>query len=149
LPGDSIQVNNNWIRGGEYNPNNMGHGCGIGLGDNGGSYQVARGNMLVNPGFIGMEAAGGTHIKIDHNSIYSSQTPVSGAGLFYANYSGTSSSDVTYGYNKIKWINSQGKEFGYNNNGNNVNGVNVVLKNNTMPASISASILPATIITMK
>jgi hypothetical protein len=149
LPGDSIQVNNNWIRGGEYNNNSMGHGCGIGLGDNGGSYQVARGNILVNPGFIGMEAAGGNHVKIDHNLIYSSQTPVSGGGLFFANYSGVSSTDVIYSYNQIKWINSQGKEFDYNNNGNRVNGVNVVLKNNTMPAKITASILPATIITMK
>lgn len=149
LPGDSIQVNNNWIRGGQYANMGLGGSVGIGLGDNGGSYQEARGNILVNPGFCGMEAAGGVHIKIDHNLIYSSSTPVSTAGLFYANYSGVASSDVTYAYNQVKWLMSSGKELDYNNNGNSVNGVNVVLVNNTWPANISASILPAVIITYK
>jgi hypothetical protein len=95
-----------------------------------------------------MEAAGGNHVKIDHNLIYSSQTPVSGGGLFYANYSGVSSTDVTYSYNQVKWINSQGKELDYNSNGNS-NGSSVVLINNVLDANISASILPSVIITMQ
>jgi hypothetical protein len=148
LAGDSIQVNNNWIRGGQYANMGLGGAVGIGLGDNGGSYQVARGNILVNPGFCGMEAAGGTHIKIDHNLVYSSQTPVSVAGIFWANYSGLSSTDVTYSYNKVKWVTKAGKELDYNSNGNS-NGSPVILTGNTWGASINASILPVTIITMK
>jgi hypothetical protein len=148
LPGDSIQVNNNWIRGGQYANMGLGGAAGIVLADVGGSYQVARGNILVNPGFCGMEAAGGTHIKLDHNLVYSSQTPVSVAGIFWANYSGAYSTDVIYAYNKVKWITNTGKELDYNSNGNS-NGSPVILTGNTWGASINASILPATIITMK
>src|ERR1700748_2698297 len=50
LPGDSIQVIGNWIRGGQTAyPSADAGGAGIGLGDYGGSYQVARNNILVNP----------------------------------------------------------------------------------------------------
>jgi hypothetical protein len=95
-----------------------------------------------------MEAAGGTHIKMDHNLVYSSQTPVSGAGIFWANYSGAYSTDVTYSNNQAKWINAQGKELDYNSNGNS-NGTSIILINNTWGANINANILPAVIITMK
>lgn len=108
-PGDSIQVIGNWIRGGQV-LNDSGGAAGIVLGDVGGSYQVARYNVVVNGGFVGMQVQGGSHIKMDHNTIYSSSTPYSNDGLSYGNYSGQPSTDVEISYNKIKFFNKNGKE---------------------------------------
>lgn len=109
LPGDSIQVIGNWIRGGQV-IKDSGGAAGIVLGDVGGSYQVARYNVVVNGGFVGMQVQGGTHIKMDHNTIYSSSTPYSNDGLSYGNYSGSPSTDVTISYNKIRFFNRKGEE---------------------------------------
>jgi hypothetical protein len=149
LPGDSIQVIGNWIRGGQQSfwPGKSASesgACGIGVGDNGGSYQVVRNNILVNPGFIGIQAAGGSHISIDHNLIYSEPTPIGGAGLVWGNYTEQPSADVVYAYNQVKFLNSKGKEADYN-----ANGPEVTLINNTWRANLTADILPVTIITMR
>lgn len=109
LPGDSIQVIGNWIRGGQRT-NDSGGAAGIVLGDVGGSYQVARFNVVINGGFVGMQVQGGSHIKMDHNTIYSSPTEYSNDGLSYGNYSGQPSTDVEISYNKIKFFNKSGKE---------------------------------------
>ena len=109
LPGDSIQVIGNWIRGGQI-LHDSGGACGICLGDMGGSYQVARGNILVNPGSAGIQIQGGSHIKYDHNTIYSAPTPMGVCGIDYANYSGTSSTDINVSYNKVKFLNAAGNE---------------------------------------
>jgi hypothetical protein len=150
LKGDSIQIIGNWIRGGQATlwPNASSGACSIGIGDNGGSYQVVRNNIIVNPGFCAINAAGGDHIMVDHNLIYNKAWGVSVAGMFWANYSGMSSTDVTYAYNKVKFYNANGNEFDYNSNGNS-NGSPIILVNNTWGASLDASILPATIITIK
>ena len=109
LPGDSIQVIGNWIRGGQVT-NDSGGAAGIVLGDVGGSYQVARYNIVINGGFVGMQVQGGSHIKMDHNTIYSSKTPYSNDGLSYGNYSGAPSTDVNISYNKIRFYNKRGEE---------------------------------------
>lgn len=109
LPGDSIQVIGNWIRGGQRT-NDSGGAAGIVLGDVGGSYQVARFNVVFNGGFVGMQVQGGSHIKMDHNTIYSTPTEYSNDGLSYGNYSGRPSTDVEISYNKIKFFNKNGKE---------------------------------------
>ncbi|MDO3624730.1 right-handed parallel beta-helix repeat-containing protein [Mucilaginibacter sp. BT774] len=109
MPGDSIQVIGNWIRGGQV-INDSGGAAGIVLGDVGGSYQVARYNVVINGGFVGMQVQGGSHIKMDHNTIYSSPTAYSNDGLSYGNYSGQPSTDVEISYNKIKFFNRNGKE---------------------------------------
>ncbi len=109
LPGDSIQVIGNWIKGGQV-INDSGGAAGIVLGDVGGSYQVARYNILVNPGFVGMQVQGGSHIKMDHNIIYSKATPYSNNGISYGNYSGKPSTDVNISYNKIRFYNKQNAE---------------------------------------
>ncbi|WP_426667370.1 right-handed parallel beta-helix repeat-containing protein [Mucilaginibacter sp. McL0603] len=147
LPGDSIQVIGNWIRGGQVQKDSGG-AAGIVLGDVGGSYQVARDNILVNPGFVGIQAQGGDHIKIDHNIIYCAATPFSVVGMGFGNYSGKSTSDITYSYNKIKWITPSGKEQNvwidpkarYTPDG---------LSTNIFSADLNESILPAVIITKK
>jgi len=147
LPGDSVQVIGNWIRGGQIQ-NDSGGGAGIVLGDVGGSYQVARNNIVINGGFVGMQVQGGTHIKMDHNTIYGISTPYSNCGLCYGNYSGASSSDIYMGYNKVKFFQKSGAEMdawwdpssAFQPDGWNTN----ILK-----ANIDASILPSVIITLK
>ena len=147
LPGDSIQVIGNWIRGGQVQKDSGG-AAGIVLGDVGGSYQVARDNILVNPGFVGIQAQGGEHIKVDHNIIYCSAAPVSVVGISFGNYSGKSTSNITYSYNKVKWITPSGRQQNlwidpkakYTPEG---------LSTNILNADLDESVLPAVIITKK
>lgn len=146
LPGDSIQVIGNYIRGGQVQ-NDSGGGAAIVLGDVGGTYQVARYNLVVNGGFVGMQVQGGSHIKMDHNTIYGAATPYSNCGLCYGNYSGKTSTDITISYNKVKYFQTKGSEMdawvdpkaGYTPIG---------WSTNILKANIDASILPATLITM-
>ncbi len=146
LPGDSIQVIGNWIRGGQRTlwPTSNSGAAGIVIGDLGGSYQVCRNNILVSPGYVGIQAQGGSHIMVDHNKIYSDTSPASLVGMSWGNYSGESSTDVTYAYNQVKWFNLRNLEDDFGQNGSGV-----TLINNTWGANLTASILPATIITMK
>jgi hypothetical protein len=166
LPGDSIQVIGNWIRGGQVSlwPNSNSGAAGIVVGDLGGSYQVCRNNILVNPGYVGIQAQGGSHIKVDHNKIYSDgEATAALVGMSWGNYSGAVSTDVTYAYNQVTFF-SQGwkvktkpaRENNYGTNGNS-NGTDIILINNTWSglggngkeANLTAGILPAVIITMK
>ncbi len=143
---DSIQVIGNWIRGGQRNlwPTSGSGAGGIVLADLGGSYQVCRNNILVTPGYVGIQAVGGTHIKVDHNKIYSSSTPASLVGMGWGNYSGKPSSDVVYAYNQVKWFNMRNLE---DDAPAHTSGLTLI--NNKWGASLSTSILPAAIITMK
>jgi hypothetical protein len=147
LPGDSIQVIGNWIRGGQVQ-NDSGGGAGIVLGDVGGSYQVARNNTIVNGGFVGAQVQGGFGIKMDHNTIYSSSTPYSNCGLCYGNYSGAASYNVNMSYNKIRFYKSNGAEQDEWVDTKTAS-TPAGWSTNIQKASISATILPTTIITMK
>lgn len=81
--GSPIVVNNNWIRGGGTSLS----GGGINLGDWGGTYQIAEGNVLVNPGMYGIGITGGQHMMLKDNQVYSKRIPkVSGVGLIVYNY---------------------------------------------------------------
>ncbi|HTD40020.1 MAG TPA: right-handed parallel beta-helix repeat-containing protein [Mucilaginibacter sp.] len=147
LLGDSIQVIGNWIRGGQAQ-NDSGGGAAIVLGDVGGSYQVARNNIIVNGGFVGAQVQGGTHIKMDHNTIYGAVTPYSNCGLCYGNYSGKASSNVTISYNKVKYYKTNGQEqdaWWDPSTASQPTGWST----NILKANISAAILPTTIITMQ
>jgi len=147
LQGDSVQVIGNWIRGGQVQ-NDSGGGAGIVLGDVGGSYQVARNNIIVNGGFVGAQVQGGSHIKMDHNTVYSSSTPYSNCGICYGNYSGKASTDVTMSYNKVRFYQASGAEMdAWWDPGTASQPLG--WSTNTLKAGIDASILPATIITMK
>lgn len=147
LKGDSIQVIGNWIRGGQMELNSKGDNgaAGIVVGDLGGNYQVCRNNILVNPGYVGIQAQGGNHIKVDHNLIYSEQSPASLIGMAWGNYSGQPASDIIYAYNKVKWYNLRNLEDDHNEHGDKA----VTLLGNTWGADIDASILPKVIITWK
>jgi len=147
LPGDSIMVIGNYIRGGQVQ-HDSGGGAGIVLGDVGGTYQVARYNVLVNPGAVGAQVQGGSHIKIDHNTIFSTATPFTMVGIAYGNYSGAASSDVTMSYNKVKYLQTSGAEMDAwwdPSTATQPQGWDT----NILKANIDASILPSVLIILK
>lgn len=80
---DRIQVNNNRARGHSLS----GSGSFIMLGDYGGSYQEAIGNIGINPGQVGLGIAGGHHIKVQANVMYSTAWDSSNVAYYSANYS--------------------------------------------------------------
>ncbi len=99
--GDPIQISGNEIYGG--GPSTT--GSGITIADQGGSYQTATNNIVVNSGNIGMQIAGGTFIVMTNNTIYSKPTTISHLGLGYGNYTNphVASSNVTISNNTIQW----------------------------------------------
>lgn len=153
IKGDSIQVIGNWIRGGQLTlwPNSSSGGCGIGMGDVGGSYQVCRNNILINPGYAGIQVIGtGTSIKIDHNQVFSTKTAINTNAINIMD-----KNRIEVSYNKTNWTNH--------------NGINALLSDgetqyylgspasptptnfgtNNWRSGILASVLPTTIITMQ
>lgn len=141
LSTDPIYIGGNWIRGG--GPSRSGGG--IMLGDNGGSYQVAQNNILVDPGQYGMAVSGGTNMQIINNTIYAKKQSFTNVGIYYWNQSGSSSSAVTISGNKVNFISSSGSQ-----NSDWLGSGSATptgWKNNTWGAKISSSILPAKIIT--
>lgn len=105
---DPIYIINNWIRGG--GPSKTGGG--IMLGDNGGSYQVAEYNTLVNPGQYGAAVSGGTNMQLIGNKIYSTAESFSNVGLYYWNQSGLPSSAINISNNRVNFTSGQ---YGLNN----------------------------------
>ncbi|HVW13563.1 MAG TPA: right-handed parallel beta-helix repeat-containing protein [Mucilaginibacter sp.] len=133
---DPILIAGNWIRGG--GPSKTGGG--IMLGDNGGSYQVARDNILVNPGQYGMAISGGDHLAIINNKIYARGQIFTNVGLYiWAQAEAACSMDEISG-NEVNWTNSRGEQNCIWDQGNcgDVKG----WKTNTTEAKISESLLP-------
>lgn len=142
LPTDNIYITNNWIIGGGPSKS----GGGIMLGDNGGSYQVAESNILVNPGQYGMAVSGGTHMQITGNEIYGKAQSFTNVGLYYWNQSGLPSSSITINNNKVNFTSGT---YGINNSYiGSGNATPTGWSTNIWNASINASMLPANIITM-
>ena len=144
LSTDPIYILGNWIRGG--GPSKTGGG--IMLGDGGGSYQIAEYNILVNPGQYGMAVSGGTNMQIVSNQIFSIAEPFSNVGLYYWNQSGHPSSAITISNNKVKFLSGL---FGGENDYYIGSGSSTPTgwSTNTWAANLSATILPAVIITNK
>ncbi len=103
-----IKVFGNWIRGGGPS----GSGGGIMLGDNGGSYQIAKDNILVNPGEYGMAIAGGSHISLLNNLIYGKSQPFTNVGLYVNSIGGFAVDKAVVKGNRINFYNAAA----YNNN---------------------------------
>jgi hypothetical protein len=105
VAGDPITISGNSIRGG--GPSNTGGG--IMLGDNGGSYQLAENNTLVDPGQYGMAIAGGSNMSILNNSIYGKQQSFTNVGLYYWNQSGKASTNITISGNQVNFTSKSGE----------------------------------------
>jgi hypothetical protein len=109
--GSPIQYTSNFILGGSTGTNGY---CGIGCGDNGGSWQNISLNFIKNSGFAGIQCAGGSNITINLNKIYSAQNifpgggtgSIDGIGVFSA--SGFVPTALTIGSNNINWTNWSG-----------------------------------------
>ena len=83
-------------------------GGGIQLGRNGGSYQTATGNILVNSGAFGMNIIGGDHISITNNSMYAAQANWTNVGIFVQSQGGHTVTNSTVSGNKVNWTNKTG-----------------------------------------
>jgi hypothetical protein len=83
LENDPIQVNNNRARGHSESKS----GSFIMLGDSGGSHQLARGNIGVNPGQVGIGIAGGSDISVENNRMFSEAWDGSNVAYYSALYS--------------------------------------------------------------
>jgi hypothetical protein len=153
LLGDSIQVIGNWLRGGQqvFWPTQYSGAAGIIMGDISGSYQVCRNNILVNPGYSGIQCNGNSFaIKIDHNQLYSAYSAVSHQAITILN-----PIRIECSYNRTNWTNynyinavlSDGETQYYL--GSSPVPTPVGFSTNIWKASISAAILPAVIITWK
>ena len=138
---DPILITDNWIRGG--GPSKTGGG--IMLGDNGGSYQTASYNTLVNPGQYGMAVSGGTNMQMFGNKIYGKVQSFTNVGLYYWNQSGLPSSAITINANRVNFTS---QVYALNNfflgTGNTAP---AGWSTNIYDTTLNASILPATIIT--
>lgn len=140
---DPVLVNDNRIRGGGPSAT----GGGIMLGDNGGSYIIAKGNVLVDPGQYGMAIAGGHHITITGNKIFGRQQPFTNVGLYIWNQSQTGCAFNTVSYNQVNFMDAKGEANNSWNKGNcgPVNGWGT----NTWGAKLSSKLLPANIVTRR
>jgi len=135
-----IKVTNNWIRGGGPSAS----GGGIMLGDNGGSYQVASGNILVDPGQYGMAIAGGSHISITRNSIYARMQSFTNIGIYIWAQTGSKCTYATISGNKVNFTNAQNEQ----NDAWIGTGESTPSgwATNTWDANIDASLLPAAVV---
>ncbi|MDB5132536.1 MAG: hypothetical protein JWR02_2285 [Mucilaginibacter sp.] len=134
--GSPITLDGNWIRGGS--------GSGIHLGENGGSYQVAKNNILVNPGQHGMAIIGGDHISLTNNSIYASAQSFTNVGLYVWGQGGHSITNSTVSGNQVNFTNAQGVQNGVWLAGGEYTPAG--WNTNVWGANINASILPATVV---
>ena len=135
-----VQVIGNRIRGG--GPSKAGGG--IMLGDYGGAYIVAKGNILVNPGQYGMAIAGGNNISIVNNIIYGRRQPFTNVGIYIWNQHATGCTFNTIAYNKVRWTNGKGENNPAWNQGNCSETVG--WETNILNAKLEASILPKKLI---
>jgi hypothetical protein len=137
-----IYVTANWIKGG--GPSTTGGG--INLGEQGGSYQIASYNTLVNPGQYGMCVSGGSNVQVLNNNIYSQSQWFSNVGIYYWNQSGRPSSAITIGGNNVNFMSGKLGDIPNPCFIGAGNPTPARWSTNVWYASINASILPATII---
>ncbi|MDB5133075.1 MAG: hypothetical protein JWR02_2824 [Mucilaginibacter sp.] len=135
-----IQVIGNWIRGGGPSAT----GGGIMLGDTGGSYEIASGNILVDPGQYGIAIAGGDHMSITNNSIYGKAQSFTNIGLYIWGQSGSACTNATISGNQVKFMSkSNAENDAWVGTGE---ATPSGWSTNTFGANISASILPSVVV---
>ena len=105
-----ILVEGNRIRGGGPSTS----GGGILLGDGGdSSHQIARGNVLADPGQYGVAIASGTDVTLDGNRVFSSQHAWSNVGLYVWNQYDSPCGPVLVTKNQVQWTSKTGQKNGF------------------------------------
>ena len=103
---DPIRIRYNRARG----HGNSTTGSFIMLGDGGGKYQVAKGNIGVTPGQVGIGIAGGHHIIVDENLLYSDEWDDSNVAIYSADFDRLGScSNHIIRKNRSNWL-SKGQQ---------------------------------------
>jgi hypothetical protein len=100
LATDPIQVVGNKIYGGGPSTS----GGGIILGDGSGSYQTAQDNVLVNPGQYGVSIAGGNHMQLINNKVFSQYFSYNNIGLYVWNQYTPVCSNITVQGNSVNYV---------------------------------------------
>ncbi len=113
------QIRNNIFRGGGPSAS----GGGIVLGDYGGSYIIADGNVVLNPGSYGMAIAGGSNMTLTNNKIFAKQQPFTNNPLFIWEQSGSACANNVIKSNRASWTDKNGYVNGGWNAGNCTNTV--------------------------
>lgn len=94
-------------------------GSGIALGDDGGNGNIARRNILVNPGQVGVFIAGGVNCRIEDNIVIGQQRSKSNVGMYVWNqYPSKACSGHTVNGNRVSWRREDGQPNPYWNSGN-------------------------------
>jgi hypothetical protein len=104
-PESPILIENNTIVGGGPSPS----GGGIMLGDAGGSYLAARGNVLEDPGQYGIGVAGGHDIEISGNVVMARRQPFTNVGISVWRQYATECRDITVKDNFVNWVSKSGR----------------------------------------
>jgi parallel beta-helix repeat protein len=104
-----ITVEDNYI----YNGGSSKSGGGIMLGDNAGSFQIARNNILINPGQYGIAIAyhTGESITIEGNQVYAKKTSYNNVGIYtwkQKGPDGPAPKDALVTKNRVHYIRANG-----------------------------------------
>lgn len=88
-------------------------GTGINVNDGGGTGNVVRDNILVNPHRVGIGVAGGSDTLVEYNTVYSAsrQDPDTVLGIGIENYSGQPCIGITIRGNRVQWTAASGQPF--------------------------------------
>lgn len=105
IPGDPIKVERNRITGGGPSPS----GGGIMLGDSGGSYLLARDNILVDPGQYGIGVAGEHDITVTGNVVVARRQPFTNVGISVWRQQPPACQNITVADNLVHWISKSGR----------------------------------------
>jgi hypothetical protein len=149
VSGSPIQINNNWIRGGQTAggwPSSGDTGVGITAPDVSGNYYEVKNNIVVNCGVNGIiVVATGNNILIDGNiMVCDNTTMVTSYDGF--TISGTVSA-MTVSNNRVRWRTNTGSYTGYWFGGPSTYPGVTLTNNNWNDTSLTSAILPTTIIT--
>jgi nitrous oxidase accessory protein NosD len=93
-------------------------GSGIALGDGGSDYAIARDNILLDPGQVGIFIAGGTNNAVLDNVVYGRQRPSSNVGIYVWNQSDSACLGHEVRGNRVWWYRANGEENGAWDQGN-------------------------------
>jgi hypothetical protein len=85
-------------------------GSGIALGDGGSSDSIARNNVLLNPGQVGIFIAGGTNHSIIDNVVYGEQRTSSNVGIYVWGQNDAACSGHEVRGNNVHWTRADGDQ---------------------------------------